>query len=289
MPYTPGTNLDGLRATLGDVALGTVDAQGVAWNLQTLEGWDSPDVRAEFTEREADHGAWASPVYLGSRPITLGGTILAPSQALLETAMDQLRTAAGLTDTLLTVWETTPKQAAVRRSGKPLMQYLTDTQASFSVLVTAADPRRYSTTLSTGTTALPSTTGGLTFPATFPITFSATAVAGSISAVNAGNFDTRPVLTITGPVVAPSISALYPDGTVRQIIYSLDLASGDVLTIDTDARTVLLGGSVSRRRFLTVSSGWPTIPAGAAVTYQFQSSTYNATARLTATWRSAWM
>ena len=289
MPYTPGTNLDGLRATLGDVALGTVDAQGVAWNLQTLEGWDSPDVRAEFTEREADHGAWASPVYLGSRPITLGGTILAPSQALLETAMDQLRTAAGLTDTLLTVWETTPKQAAVRRSGKPLLQYLTDTQASFSVLVTAADPRRYSTTLSTGTTALPSTTGGLTFPATFPITFSATAVAGSISAVNAGNFDTRPVLTITGPVVAPSISALYPDGTVRQIIYSLDLASGDVLTIDTDARTVLLGGSVSRRRFLTVSSGWPTIPAGAAVTYQFQSSTYNATARLTATWRSAWM
>jgi hypothetical protein len=281
--------MDGMSATLGAVTLGTVDASGVDWRLMTLEGWDSPDSRSEFTERESDHGAWASPVYLSARPITLTGTILAPSQALLEAAMDQLRAAAGLTDTLLTVWETTPKQAVVRRSGKPLMQYLTDTKASYSVLVTAADPRRYSTTQSTGTTALPSVSGGLTFPVTFPITFSATAVAGSITAVNSGNVDTRPVLTIAGPVVAPSVSALYPDGTVRQLIYSLDLASGDVLTIDSDARTVLLNGTVSRRRFLSVPAGWPTIPAGAAVTYQFQSSTYNATARLTATWRSAWM
>jgi hypothetical protein len=46
---------------------------------------------------------------------------------------------------------------------------------------------------------------------------------------------------------------------------------------------------VSRRRFLTVSAGWPTIPAGSSVNYQFQSSTYNASAMLTATWRSAWM
>ncbi|MFC8429921.1 phage distal tail protein [Streptomyces sp. NPDC057253] len=280
---------NGMSATLGAVTLGAVDASGVDWRLMGLEGWDSPDSRSEFTDREADHGAWASPVYLSSRPITLSGTILAPSQALLEAAMEQLRAAAGLTDTLLTVWETTPKQAIVRRSGKPLVQYLTDTKASYSVLVTAPDPRRYSTTQSTGTTALPSTTGGLTFPVTFPVTFSATAVAGSITAVNAGNVDTRPVLTITGPVVAPSVSALYPDGTVRQLTYSLDLASGDVLTIDTDARTVLLNGSVSRRRFLTVPSGWPTIPAGSTVTYQFQSSTYNATPRLTATWRSAWM
>ncbi|MEU9349025.1 hypothetical protein AB0D74_48295 [Streptomyces sp. NPDC048278] len=289
MPYTPGTVLDGLQATLGTLTLGAVDANGVAWFLQTMEGWDSPESRSEFTDREADHGAWASPVYLSSRPITLAGTIVAPSQDLLDDAMDQLRAAAGLADTLLIVSETVPKQAAVRRSGKPLMQYVTGSTATYSVMVTAADPRRYSTDLSSGTTPLPSTTGGLTFPVTFPVTFSATTVAGTIAAVNSGDFETRPVLTITGPVTAPSIGALYPDGTVRQLIYSLDLAAGDVLTIDTDARTVLLNGSISRRRFLTVSGGWPTIQAGGSVTYQFQSSTYNATATLTARWRSAWM
>jgi hypothetical protein len=288
MPYTPGTVLDGLRASLGSVDLGAVDADGTAWYLQTLEGWDSPEVRAEFTEREADHGAWASPVYLGSRPVTLAGTIVAPSRDLLESAMERLRAAAALTDTVLTVWETVSKQATVRRSGKLLTQYVTDTKATFSVMVTAADPRRYSTTQQSGTTGLPATTGGLAFPSAFPLTFSATVVSGQINAVNSGSADSRPVLTITGPVVAPVIAALYPDGTVRQLIYSLDLVTGDVLTIDVDARTVLLG-TVSRRRFMTVAGGWPTIPASSAVNYQFQSGTYNATAMLTATWRSAWM
>jgi hypothetical protein len=261
----------------------------VAWFLQGLEGWDSPDIRAEFTERESDHGSWASPVYLGSRPITLTGTVEAQSRSALQVAMEQLYTAAGLGDTTLIVWEAEPKQATVRRSGKPLAQYVSDRVATYSVMVTAADPRRYSTTLQSGTTGLPSTTGGLTFPVTFPITFSATTVAGQINAVNSGTMDTRPVLTITGPVVAPSVAALYPDGTVKQLIYSQDLQSGDQLVIDTDAHTVTLNGTVSRRRFLTIPAGWPTIPASGSVSYQFQSGTYNATATLTATWRSAWM
>jgi hypothetical protein len=287
--YTPGTDRDGRQATLGSMRLGAVDASGVAWFLQGIEGWDSPEVRAELQDREADHGSWASPVYLGSRPITLKGTVEAPDRASLDGALDQLYAAAALTDTTLTVWEATPKQATVRRSGKVLTEYITDRTATWSVMVTAADPRRYDTVLQSGTTGLPTTTGGLSFPVTFPITFSATTVSGQINAANAGSMDTRPVLTIAGPVVAPVISALYPDGTVRQLAYSLDLASGDVLVIDTDAHTVILNGSVSRRRFMTVASGWPTIPAGASVIYQFQSGTYNASAMLTATWRSAWM
>jgi len=287
--YTPGTDNDGRQATLGTLRLGAVDGAGVKWSLQNLEGWDSPEIRAELQDREADHGAWASPVYLGSRPITLGGTVEAPDQASLDTALDQLYTAAALTDTTLTVWESTPKQATVRRSGKLLAQHVTDRTATWSVMVTAADPRRYGATLQSGTTALPSTTGGLTFPITFPITFSATTVSGQINAVNSGTLDTRPVLTITGPVVAPTVSALYPDGSVRQLIYSQDLATGDVLVIDTDAHTVVLNGVTSRRRFMTVSGGWPTLPAGGSANYQFQSGTYTATATLTATWRSAWM
>ncbi|MER5653427.1 hypothetical protein ABT076_10470 [Streptomyces sp. NPDC002131] len=289
MAYTPSTDLDGRQATLGALRLGAVDSAGVAWFLQTLEGWDSPEIRSEFQEREADHGAWASPVYLGSRPITLAGTVEAPDRASLDTALDQLYVAAGLGDTTLTVWESTPKQATVRRSGKLLAQHVTDRTATWSVMVTAADPRRYGTTLQTGTTGLPSTTGGLTFPVTFPVTFSATTVSGQINAVNVGSMDTRPIITITGPVVAPVVSALYPDGSVRQLIYSQDLATGDVLVIDTDAHTVVLNGVVSRRRFMTVSGGWPTIPAGGSLNYQFQSSTYNATTTLTASWRAAWM
>jgi hypothetical protein len=289
MPYTPGALLDGLQATLGSVALGAIDENGVAWYLQTLEGWDSPDNRAEFIEREGDHGAWASPVYLGSRPITLAGTIVAPSRPVLELAMDQLRAAAGLTDTVLTVGEAVPKQAVVRRSGKPLMQYVTDTVASYSVMVTAADPRRYDTTLQTGSTGLPVSSGGLTLPAVLPWTLSATTVAGQVAAFNAGTFDTRPVLVLDGPVTAPRIVAQLPDGTVQFLTYSQDLAAGEQLVIDTDAHTVILNGQASRRRFLTILNGWPTIPAQSMITFQFRASTYTSSALLTARWRSAWI
>jgi hypothetical protein len=285
----PGTDLGGLRVDLGAIPLGGVDTAGVSWSLQSLEGWDSPDVRSEYTEREADHGAWASPVYYGARPITLAGTVIAPDRMTLENALEQLRSAAALTDTTLVVYDlATPKQAAVRRSGKPLFAYVTDRIATYSVMVTAADPRRYSTTLLSGSTGLPSVTGGLTLPATTPWTLSATTVAGEVDATNIGTFETRPVLTITGPVVAPVIQAQMPDGSVRILTFTQDLASGDVLVIDTDAHTVILNGSASRRRFLTVPSGWPTIPAGSVVRYLFTSTSYNATATLSVSWRSAW-
>jgi len=287
--YIPGTDIDGLVATLGTLRLGAVDSAGVAWFLQSLEGWDSPEIRSEFTDREADHGAWASPVYLGSRPITAGGTIDAPTQPLLEAAMDQLRVAAALSDTTLTVWEAVPKQATVRRSGKPLMQYLTDTKATFSVMVTAADPRRYAATAQSGITSLPSTTGGLTLPISLPLTIGSTTVAGQVDAVNSGDFDTRPVFTITGPVSAPQILGVMPDGSVRYLNYSQDLQTGETLVIDTDAHTAVLSGNVSRRRYLSVPTGWPTIPAGASVSFQFRAAAYNSTATLSVSWRSAWM
>lgn len=289
MAYIPNTDIDGLQATLGTLRLGAVDSLGVAWFLQSLEGWDSPEVRAELQDRESDHGSWASPVYLGSRPITLTGTVKAADRPSLQNAMDQLYAAAAVTDTTLAVWEGVPKQAIVRRSGKVLAQYVTDSVATWSILVTAADPRRYGAILRSGTTGLPSTSGGLTPPLTPPLTISATTVSGQVDASNEGTFETRPTLTIDGPITAPQVLAAMPDGSVKFLNYSQDLAAGEQLVIDTDAHSVTLNGNVSRRRFLTTPTGWPTIPAGQSVSFQFRASTYNSTAMLTVRWRSAWM
>ena len=289
MTYMPGIDLGGLQADLGGIPLGTADASGVAWSLQSLEGWDSPEVRAELQQREGDHGAWPAPVYLGERPITLAGTVTAPDRAALDDALERLRAAVGLGDTTLIVRETLPKQATVRRSGKLLMQYVTDRISTYSVLVTAADPRRYSTVMQQGSTGLPSTSGGVTLPYTLPYTISATTTAGQITAYNEGSIATKPVLTISGPVSQPQVIAQMPDGSVRFLNYSQDLAVGEFLVIDTGARTVVLNGNVSRRRFLATPTSWPDIAAGATVTFQFRAATYNPSALLTATWRSAWM
>ncbi|MFG2400778.1 phage distal tail protein [Streptomyces lydicus] len=289
MPYTAGDTLDGLRVDLGDIPLGGVDDAGVAWSLQTLEGWDSAEHRSETQQREGDHGAWLGPAYLGERPITLAGTITAPDRGVLDDATERIRAAAALAPTLLVVQESRPKQAVVQRSGKPLLQYLTDRLASYSVMVTAGDPRRYSTDLQQGTTALPSTSGGLTLPYAVPYTISATTVAGQVDALNEGSIDTRPALTITGPVSQPRVYGQMPDGSVRVVKCAFDLLDGDVLVIDTDMHTAILNGNTSRRRFVSAPQGWPTIPARGTVSYQFRSSVYSATALLTVQWRSAWM
>lgn len=289
MPYTPGQVLDGKRVDVGSLKLGMVDEWGVAWRIGAdgLQGWDSAEIRADYTPREADHGAWASPLYLSERPITLAGTIVASTADALDLAADRLLESVALEDVLLVVYDAIPRQAWVRRSGKPLLRYETDLAANYSVMVTAADPRRYATELSTYETPLPSTTGGLTIPLTLPFTIDATTDEGQIAAYNAGSFETRPVFTITGPVTSPRIHTQYEDGTVKTLTLTLTLGSGDEVVIDTDRHTVVLNGDVSRRRYL--SGEWPVIGARQEVSFQFRASTYNSTARLTATWRSAWI
>lgn len=289
MPYTPGTNLGGRRVDLGALELGAVDDAGVAWHLQVLEGWDGSDQRSEYSARQADHGAWASPVYLSQRPIALEGNIEAPSLAMLDAAIEQLIAAASLTDTTLTVYETVPKRATVRRSGKPLIKPITNRIAAYSIAVTAADPRRYSTVLQSQSTGLPSVTGGLTLPITLPITISTTSTGGSITLTNEGSISTRPVLTVTGPAAMPVIVCERPDGFTVQLAYSQSLGSGDTLVIDTAAHSVVLNGAVSRRPYLSAQPYWPEIAPGSSLSVSWTASAYDAAALLTGTCRSAWM
>ncbi|WP_405019546.1 phage tail family protein [Kitasatospora sp. NBC_00070] len=287
--YTPGQVLAGKQVAVGGVTLGAVDSAGVAWTIDTdgLKGWDGPPVRTQYSDREADHGSYAGPTYLAARVISISGKIIADTQATLDTAMDQLAAAPGLTDTLLVVSETTPRQAMVRRSGEVLLRQETDRIAAYSLMVTATDPRRYSTTLQSRSTGLPASTGGITLPITLPLTITAGATSGQIILANSGTIAARPTITIGGPVTTPAVTFQYPDGTVKQLAYSDTLGAGDVLVIDTDAHTATLNGQVSRRRYL--SGTWPEIPPGSSVTIQWTAASSDPAALLTGTCRSAWI
>ncbi|MFJ2579962.1 phage distal tail protein [Kitasatospora aureofaciens] len=288
MGYTPGSTLGGLRVDLGTIPLGGVDSAGIAWGLSKLEGWDSPDIRVTHSLRQSDHGSWVSPVYLHPRVLTPQGTIVAPTGPALELAMDQFQAAVSLGDTTFTVWETVPKQCTVRRSGKLLIERQTDRVATYSALLTAADPRRYSTTLQFQSAGLPQVTGGTALPWTLPLAITSGSQSGTITLTNVGTIATKPTLTITGPATPPTaIVAQYPDGTTRQLTYSDTLNAGDQLVIDCSAHTVMLNGTTSRRRYL--SGQWPDIPPGATVSVQWNANSYSSSALLTGTCRSAWM
>ncbi|MFJ3839478.1 phage distal tail protein [Streptomyces sp. NPDC090054] len=242
-----------------------------------------------MTARLADHGAWATPVYLDARPITLTGVIAAPNRAARDGAIEQLISAVALTDTVLTIEETVPKQTTVRRSGELVVEPLNSAGATYSALVTAADPRRYSTVLQSQSTALPSTSGGLVLPIVLPLTIGTTVSGGGFTLSNEGSIATRPTFTITGPVASPIIACTQPDGTVIRLAYADTLGDGDVLTIDCDAHTAMLPGPVSRRRYLSAQPTWPEVLPGSSLQVQWSASSYDPTALLTGTCRSAWM
>ncbi|MFJ8016249.1 phage distal tail protein [Streptomyces sp. NPDC096339] len=275
--------------TLGTLQLSNTDSAGVQWTVTNLKGWHSAGVRAGYQPRQSDHGGWASPVYLDSRPITVEGLLSAPSTSARDAAIEQLIAADSLTDTTLSVAEAIPKQATVRRSGELLIELVNEYSATYSALVTAADPRRYSTTLQSQSTGLPSVTGGLTLPITMPITISTTSTGGGFTLTNAGTIATRPTFTLTGPAALPVITATRPDGSISQLAYSESLGAGDTLVIDTAAHSVILNGTVSRRPFISAQPYWPEIAPGSSLSVRWTASAYDPAALLTGTCRSAWM
>ena len=94
------------------------------------------------------------------------GTVRAPSLAALDDAFDRLSAAVSLDDTDFIVSEVgRSRHCSVRRSGEVIPEYITDTLGRYSILFTAKDPNRYGD-LVTQSTALPSSTGGRTYPAT---------------------------------------------------------------------------------------------------------------------------
>jgi hypothetical protein len=157
----------------------------------------------------------------------------------------------------------------------------------FTIPCVCPDPRKYATlqqsdqvilaTPIVSPLILPLSSG---LPVTAPGGTPASTV--TLSAVNAGTFETRPQLTLTGPINGPSIVNAT---TGQQISYSnLSMGATDVLTIDTDNRQSFLNGSFYPAD--PFSSWWVLQPGQTTV---YASGVTPGGAALTMNWSSAWV
>lgn len=245
--------------TTRSIQLGQTDPNtGIQWLIVGLTGFDGPPVSGSMPQRANDHGGWAAPQWYGPRIMTLTVEVIAPSQALRDTARSQIAAvvpvgSAGGTDLAEFVYnEPVPKRLMVRRSGDLTPSFPTANNAVFPIGLAAPDNRKYSAALYTpqiGTTAVTPT--GLTWPLTYPITYPASTPANQGSVTNAGDFESPGTVTITGPVVAPSITNLTTNQTIA--FSTLTLTAGDVLTVDTLNRQAFLNGQF---RSADVTSSW---------------------------------
>ena len=242
------------------------------------------------------NGSWAVPYYMPSREVTLLLDIVATSVTSFGDAVAQLEAA------------TVPQGAALpaltlQLDGQPTTVYGTFTSRDIptefeyqfglsraTLVMTCPDPRRFFTDASaSGFTNLPTASGGVTWPVTFPLTWSGVTSSGNITLNNPGNTAGPISMNIYGPVSAPFVTHTDANGVLSQLAFSsaLNIAAGDHVTIDCEARTVLYNGQASRNGMLT-SRGWFQFTPGDN-RIAFGAYTYNASAGLQVSATPAWI
>ncbi len=293
--------LDGLWFNTGP------DTTGCEYWITAEKGWSgSPPVRADHAERPFTHGTYPTLVLHGGRVIELSGTVHAPTWEARRAAEHRL--AALCSDPqavfpLVCTEETSDLTTLVQRSDTTLVAIRPGGMAAdFTLQLHAPDPRKYAAVEQLAETGLPNdglgldfetggTNGGLSFEiggTTGGLDFGTTASLGRAIVTNTGTAPTLPAFTLVGPLTAP-ITIARPDSGAR-LVFNDSLASGDRLVIDTNNRTVLLGGATNRRHRAVITD-WDalTIPAAATIGYTLtHTAPANTVGRLQVRWRSAW-
>lgn len=232
VPTKPG---DSLTGAAGQVEWnGTLWGTGTAFTLQEITGWRSlPSLDNLNVERPSRHGAWAARRLAQQRLVTIR---LQPNSigdpAEIDDLLDQLDQVTGVLE------DETEWPLVVKGYGTPYLAFgaISDRDIPMSgdysvgaptasVLIVCSDPRRYSLIRT-----------GVDLPA-----------GDDVAVTNAGNVSTHPVLRIPGPVVDPTITNTTLD---RVLQFSLTIADGEQMNIDTDAGTVVIG-SESQMQTLT--------------------------------------
>ena len=266
-----------------DLEFGVVDANGTSWCLADWTGMDGVATAGQVVQRAGDHGAWATPQWYGPRTPTLTVWATARTQALRDVARAQVQQAVPVSDLATLRWdEPVPVQMAVRRSGPIVETYMTLVDVVFSIPLVAPDPRKYGTVLHQSLATQASAAVGLAPPLTPPFTLPAGAPPMSVAVTNAGSFETRPLVTIMGPITSP---AVVNQTTGQAVSFTgMALAASDVLAVDFAARQATLNGVY---RTADVGSSWWVLPPGSTTVQVTGTGATGST--MTVAWRDAWI
>jgi hypothetical protein len=278
---------EGRKISLGGFVLGSVDGFGVGWTITKFDGWGSPQSNVNFTTRGRGHGATSTDPYHSPRFMTIEGLVSAPDLAGLDAAFYRLAAAVTLGQFQMVVAEAAGvKQVAAQRQGEVITTYLSNKLGKYSILIAAKDPFKYGDAI-TASTALPSSSGGLTYPITYPLVYTGVSTSGVISIRNPGSDPSPVYLRIDGAIPAGGWSVNHLGQQVTlSFASSLALGAGEFVTVDMQRREVLAQGQAARNGYVT-SRGWFLLDPGRN-DISFSSVAYDPTALLTLTTYPAW-
>ncbi len=253
------TGPDGTRAVFNDPA----DRDFVGY-IEVVSGFDSPEVRESADLLVEGDGGVHGNFYFGRRPWTIEGLVWPdPDQATVNARIDRIDRASRALRANSTLTWSASGGMDVQLTGR-LQQPLriTDRRPKrFQVAMVAADPRIYSQIRHSQSVA---------------------ANPGTLTLTNNGDAGTPPLITLRGDWVNPVITN---QSTGESIALTITTVAGDVLVIDTLAKTVLLNATnrYSAVNF-TTTNWWELAPGknNIAVTPTSGTGSYEVA------WRDAW-
>lgn len=224
-----------------------------------------------------------------ARMLTIGGYIVCPNRATLDSLLDLLVIQAFPEDVdiKLTRFEPVPKYVTGRLADKVLVtQYMpAEGQARWETMLLCSDPFKYdAVNVLTGTTGIAGvTTGGRTYPRVYPLVYTSTSggTGNAITVTNIGTARTYPVITIVGPV--NSGWRVENSTTGDTMGFEITLTTGDILVIDSQNKFATLNGSPVNG---LLNGDWWSLARGTNVVRLF--GDYNATATFSISGISRW-
>jgi len=270
----------------GDIALGglllnSIDKSNVIWICSDLVGWwGTSDIELPDIPRGLDDGSFDSNPRWLARQITLSGSFLPPDSTYVDDAKSNLfrQINAAHDGTWLIVDEQPTKAAYVRLAAKPTLTNINARgRTNFDIPLRAPDPIKYSWNYA----------DKLGYDSISGITNS-----GTPSIVNnLGNISVGAVFTFTGGApIGAYIRCDFDENSstiTEKITLAEALLSGDVLVIDTYARTITINGATAgARAYLETTFDWIKLRPGTNNIYL--SSSDNAS-RVSVNYRSGWI
>lgn len=250
---------------------------------------DLPEVRVADTARAGVHGEHPGRDLVAGRTIRMRVEVIAATEAAFRTAVDDVRKATTVRAVEEALVFKVAGQAARRVTCRPRRRRIpTDVQFALGSTVAdvefhATDPRIYTDVESSGTVAFPAGGTGRTYPRTYPRVYGAAGVSSVVAATNSGDTAVPWRATINGPWTNPTITHV---GQGLTLTINVTLTAGQQLVVDSDDRTVLLGGTASRYGSLAQPATWFELRPGANEV-RFGGASGTGTALLA--WRSGWL
>lgn len=277
-----------IRLTLGGFPLYGVDSYDCEWHVtfQDVSGlFDGVASTLHTSEKVMTDGWYTNLPRLQGRTISVEGYILGrctESCVMAWNAFKSVLNSKGM-KLVARLGDIGRQVQVLQSSSAPLVKWAGVNMLRFSLNLTSSSPYLYGLDPVSGSTSLPSTEGGMTFPYHFGGNDASSdlwqwpesTVSGNVSLSNVGNAPSPVMIRIVGPVVNPQVLHV---GSGHSIVFDMSFGRGHYAIINGMTHEILIDGT-DPARGRVVRREWGQAEPGENV-WAFSAGEYSEEARM---------